>query len=614
MENKEASIEESKDTPKVETKSSLGKWIKTLEWQDWTAIFLTIIILGIYLNLANSFVQVPSPVFGGDYFRDRGFVKNIVEGNPIWSDGFYVNEIQYYPYLIFVIQAGIVKATGLSVDQVFIYFPLLTTLLAAIVWYFLGNALFKNKIGGILTMTSMFGMKYFYGLKSSDFGLFVAVPLFLYFWLRYEQSLQRKFAVWSGIILGIIALIHGGRFLASISLLGVSVVIMLFIDLIKTKDHKEKWRLIKEYFLKYYLLFVIAIGISLIFFLPLYFKYQMHSVNNVTLWGDSNIELLGLTWVWGIFKSLFFDLSRITLFIASLISAIGLLTLLFIKKNFEQKWILIIAGANIIVLQHHLITRPLFNTYFNPGKLELITFFAPLFFTLGALMIIQQIGKIIPKINRKAVTFGIIILLLLPSFYYNLQDYQSSQWIKYGQQENEYIDSLYKMADYLTANMERDETILSNDESGFMLAVLSGRKVMLTRRTHATYYVDIDLRIAQASAAMYGNNLSLSKEIIKDYKVKYFYVDQNLLTYPMRVRTDLKDYLIRNQINFSEVYDRYDIALPLDQTNGMSLLLIPHQEINSKFLDLWKRVYQVKVEGQVVGELYELKKDFEILN
>jgi len=615
MEENNSGLHEEKNTEPLEHHNSdSGKvnlsfksWIKWLEWQDYVAVLITLLVTAVYLSLANSFVHIPSPVFGGDYYRDRGFVNNIVEGNSIWSDGFYVNEIQYYPYLIFVIQAGIVKITGLSVDQVFIYFPILTTLLTGLVWYLLGKAIFKSKNGGLLTLTSLFAVKYSYGLKSSDFGLFVIIPLFLYLWLRYEQTSERKYALMSGTVLGVLSLIHGGRFLASISLIGVAIIILLITDMYKTKEWKKRLILVKNYFKKYYLIFLIAIIISLIFFMPLYFKYKMHSVNNVTIWGDTNIELLGLSWVIVIFKSLFFNLLNFPLFVASILAFLGITLLLFNKKNFEQKWVMIISLANLLIIQHHLITIPLLNTYFNPGKLELITYFFPLYFTFGALFLIQKMEIILKKINKRYLLCGIIIILLLPSFYLKFENQQSDRWEKYGQEKNEYLSALYGLADYLTINMNNNETVLSNDESGFMLAVLSGRKVMLTRRTHASYYVDIDQRIAEASVAMYGQNRNETMRVLDKYRVKYFYVDQNLFTTPMRVRIDLKKYLNENKINFTQVYDRYDIALPLEETNGMDLLLIPPQTISSQFLDLWEKVYEVRVGKQVVGELYQIR-------
>lgn len=587
--------------------------IKKLHWQDYGAILITLIVFLIYLNFAGTLHTLPNPVFGGDYYRDRGFVKNIVEGSPVWSDGFYLNEIQYYPYLMFIIQAGVVKATGFSVDQVFIYFPLLMLLLAALIWYKLGEHLFKSKTWGLVNLSALFGISFFYGMKSSDWGLFVFVPLFLYLWLRYEQTEQKKYGLWMGVVLGILALVHGGRFLAAFSLLAISIVIFFLLELPKNPEKlplsSHIKNLLKKNFLKYYFIFLIGIGIALLFFLPLYLRYQMHSVNLVTVWGDANINKMGLSWAGAIFKSLFFNTSKIILLISSLVSLLGLLFLLLAKKNHEQKWLLTIAAANLIAIQHHLITRPLLGTYFNPGKLELLTYLAPLFFTLG-LMVLANSGEKLLKhpASKKTIALAGIFVLLIPAFYVNYQDSQNSQWTKYGQQQNAYVDSLYTMGDWITANVNNDETILSNDESGFMLAVLSGRKVMLTRRTHASYYVDIDQRIADAAVAMYGPNLNLSKQLLQKYKVKYLYVDQYLLSGQMRVRTDLKEYLTKNNVSFSEVYDRYDIALPSEDTNMMNLLLIPPQQFNQEFMKLWEPAYTVSVGGQTAAQLFKLKE------
>ena len=106
---------------------------------------------------------------------------------------------------------------------------------------------------------------------------------------------------------------------------------------------------------------------------------------------------------------------------------------------------------------------------------------------------------------------------------------------------------------------------------------------------------------------MYGSNINKSKEILAKYNVQYFYVDEYLLKYPMRVRTNLSQFLLENNINFSEVYDRYDIALPPERANMLNLLIIPPQNINSNFLDLFEPVYNVVVGGKTVSILYKLK-------
>jgi len=72
---KEGNKEE--DTLDTEILSKLIVKAKKLKWQDWVLILCILTAFIIFFNHINSYQQLPSPVFGGDYFRDRGFIKNI---------------------------------------------------------------------------------------------------------------------------------------------------------------------------------------------------------------------------------------------------------------------------------------------------------------------------------------------------------------------------------------------------------------------------------------------------------------------------------------------------------------------------------------------------------
>lgn len=575
--------------------------LKSLSWQEWALIAIVAVAFFIFLSHISQYQQVPSPVFGGDYYRDRGFVKNIVEGNPVWSDGFYVNEFQYYPYFMVAIEAGIVKLTGASINDIFLLFPLVTLILGSITWYLLGNTLFKNKTAALITAVSFITLVYDTGPKSSSFAAFLLIPLFLYLWLKYELTDRTKYAIWAGAALGITALTQGSRFLTALSLIGIYIAITFLIDLYK---NKRRLKIVKKYIKKYYALFLVALIISMIFFLPLILKYQMHQVNKVTEWGDAKLSSLNLPWVLKTFGKVFFNTSNIFLFIISIISLLGLALTILSKNNKRLRWLLIVFISNMIAIQHHFITKPLLDTSFLPQKLVYITVLSPFFFTLGIFFIWKKSSK---KIGKKAFAALVIILLLTPVFVMRYNDKKESKWDQYGMEKSAYTESLYDLADWITANVGKDEAILSNDESGFMLAVLSGRKVMLTRRTHASYYIDIDKRIAEAAVAMYGNDINQSKDILDKYNVEYLYIDEHFIKYPMRTRPEFSSYLKENNITFEKVHDRYDIAIPVERANTLDLLIIPPQEVSESFMGLWAPVYEVRVGESTIGVLHKRK-------
>ncbi|MEM4260270.1 MAG: hypothetical protein QXG00_03465 [Candidatus Woesearchaeota archaeon] len=221
---------------------------------------------------------------------------------------------------------------------------------------------------------------------------------------------------------------------------------------------------------------------------------------------------------------------------------------------------------------------------------------------------LKIIFQFLKKKNIKIAFFVIIILLMIVTFFFRFDQIKKDRWEIVGHGDPSLINSLYDLGAFMQKNMAKNETVLSNDETGFMLAAISGRKVMLTRRTHANYYIDIDQRIADAVVAMYSNDSSVARDILKKYNVKYFYMDQYLFQSPMRVRADLDNYLIKYRINFTRAMDRYDIAVPPERANLRDLLIIIPQMPSENFLALWEKVYSVNIKGQVIGELYRLKE------
>jgi hypothetical protein len=568
-------------------------------WEDYilaAVIFIVFIIFAIHIA---GYTQVPSPVYGGDLYRDRGFVNNIVAGNPVWSDGFYANELQYYPYLVFAVQALIVKVTGLSVNSVFLIFPLLTLIAAAWVWYALGHSIFKSKKWGLVTVLAFLSLLFNINPKGAQVALFVFIPAFILYWIKYEQDGKTKHAIFSGVFLGLTGLTWGGIFIASCAMIGLTLLYFYIADILKNKKYFETlWVYIK----KYYFIFAIAIALFLIFLLPLAIKYHLHEVNEVTKWGDTKIELLGPSWVFRTLKDMFFSTASFFSLIISLIALVGLGGMIIAKKSKEVLIVLSIFIANILTIQHHLISKPLFNAWFLPEKLVYIQYLVPFFVTFGVIVLYQQLKN--P--NAKKIGLGIVMILFVVMFVWRFNQFKNDQWEQVGRADPTYINALSGLGNYLEEHMAKDQTVLSNDESGFMLAVLSGRKVMITRRTHASYYIDIDQRIADAVIVMYGNDTEFSKNILKKYNVQYFYVDQQLFQYPMRVRADLKEYLTEHGIQFTEMMERYDIAVPPERANLRDLLIIPPQNLSTSFTGMLSKAYTVSVSNQVVGELYKI--------
>lgn len=585
------------------TDSIFNKFLKKLTWEDYTLIAIALLVTIILAVHTSQYKTMPSPVFGGDVFRDRGFVKNIAEGNAIWSDSFYLDEIQFYGYIVPALEAGIVRLFNLEVDAVFLYSSLIFLLISIFCWYAIGKEFFENKKYALLTaIASLIFIQYHLKFHYVSIGIFL--PLFLYFWLKYEKNNKMLDGVLTGLMMGISCLVYGGS-LIPLSAIFFGYILISFFTELKIKNIKTIHHMIIKYMKKYYLATIVFTLTMLTYFLPLIIKYKLKIVNNVPQWGDIAPAALNFSWFIDTLRLMFFNYSNVPIFIITLLCLLGVIGLFLSKSSIQKRMLSCALLIDLLLMIHHWITIPLFDTYFWPSKMLMIPFFLPLVFVVGIKFSTELFFE---KFDKKILITLTMIVVLLSAFILNFYSMKNSQWESYGKQDNPYLDSLYDLADYITTVVPKNEAILSNDESGFMLAVLSGRKVMLTRRTHASYYVDIDKRIADASVVMYGKDVNLSRQILNQYNVKYFYMDANIFQNAMRTRPEFKNYLSQNNIYYVEMTDRYDIAVPPNKAVLMPMLIIPPQNLTEEFMSLWELDYNVIVQGQVVGQLYKLKE------
>jgi hypothetical protein len=113
------------------------------------------------------------------------------------------------------------------------------------------------------------------------------------------------------------------------------------------------------------------------------------------------------------------------------------------------------------------------------------------------------------------------------------------------------------------------------------LTGISGKKVVASRKTHVSYYVDIEQRISDVAIILYGDNDNLRDELLDKYDVAYFYEGYMLYRQEMRVRSHLADYLKDNGVEIVETRERLDIAAAGAQE--FDLAIIVPQELSDDF-------------------------------
>ncbi|MFH2106810.1 MAG: hypothetical protein ABII22_06115, partial [Candidatus Micrarchaeota archaeon] len=121
-----------------------------LEKEDYLIILGLLITLFLNYDLVKTLTQIPSPIYGGDFYNGLGGVIHITDGgNPIQSAQM-AGEMPWVPTLFHTSIAMLSKITGLSEMQSLIDFALFIHLLAYIVVFFLLFKISQNKYAAML--------------------------------------------------------------------------------------------------------------------------------------------------------------------------------------------------------------------------------------------------------------------------------------------------------------------------------------------------------------------------------------------------------------------------------------------------------------------------------
>jgi molybdopterin converting factor small subunit len=125
----------------------------------------------------------------------------------------------------------------------------------------------------------------------------------------------------------------------------------------------------------------------------------------------------------------------------------------------------------------------------------------------------------------------------------------------------------------------------------------------MSRRVHASYFANVDKKYSDGIVMLFGNNETTIKKLLKQYKVKYFYLDQNVINSPMITNIRYSEYLQKNGIEFTIENVRLDPSS--NRAPTFESLIIPAQ--NLTILKFANPIKEVTANGQKIAILYAIK-------
>jgi len=461
--------------------------------------------------------QLPSPIYGGDYYNHLGMMEHIAQGGSLFKSGQLIGPEPWTPILYHVLVVLFSRLFSLDLIHGVLYFSFVVMALSAIVVYAFANLLFKDKTISLIPVFLVLAR--YPVFKYLDFTIAVILPFFFYSMVRAHTQPDLKWRIIAGISYGLVGITHTVGFISASFFLAIFYLYFEGYKKIKGRNDQDKPFLSKDAILHYGLIFTVGFLIALLYWYPLIFVYHGKTLNaqqtydmidfsSLSIGGGFIIDVITGTFL--NFSSLFSAANSILL-LASLV-------FLFAGKFPNKDYFIAMGLAAFFGLTHFLLTNAVINTSFMPPYQVNFLFnsiTSPFLFTLSVFVSIQLF-----KQYRQFILAAVFLLLISQNLAV-ARDFSNDQWTRTGKSE---LPSFMKdSAEWAKANTQLSDVFLTTNEDGFAFNALTGRKLVTIRRSHANSFEDMDRRMADAAVMLYGDNDTQRRNLLKKYDVKYLY-------------------------------------------------------------------------------------------
>ena len=188
--------------------------------------YLSIIVLATYtasiIFLIIQLKQLPSPLFGGDFYYQLGNVNHIKFGGDLFAGSNILGSLPGYLPLYSIIvglTAALLDLNGIT--SMFI-FSIIFGILSFIAIFFVSKVIFKNKLIALLTTVLILNIREIFILKYTPFTFGILVPILFILLYKTITKKNYKYAILTGLVYGAIGISHGVAFIAASLFLGAT--------------------------------------------------------------------------------------------------------------------------------------------------------------------------------------------------------------------------------------------------------------------------------------------------------------------------------------------------------------------------------------------------------
>lgn len=529
-------------------------------------LLATLPFVAYWASVFSRYQTLPDALFGGDAWQQFGIVQHLHEGHAPWTDSMFAGEWAFRDWLMYVLVAGIARATFLDPLTVAIFWPLVPLVLGGFCLHAIGRRLFANEALAVGLAVAWMGLYAHVGFQSSTFAAMLTVPWFFLVLVSQDGSVKRR--VLLGLAYGLASLSYLVAFFGLTLLLGL-VVLHRVLGRPAPRRDRAGWRVERERdttFLDrvrrearwFAPVALVALPVILVLWAPLLLVYHGDVKNPSHLYADA-----ARGWGWerarGVFQDLFLDVSHPVAFALGILSAIGVYASVRQWESHGGKWVLLVLAVGLVGTFHYLVTMPLVGNH-------LVYFrFPKIFLGLAAILLAFQAVVMlardkyrdelqVPHVGAALVFVAVGAMVLTPA--------ARSMYDEQAAVDDERTRAMLETAAWIRKETPEDAVFLSLDEESFALNGLTGRHVVTVRRTHANTFVDMDRRMADAAVMIYGQDREKARELMDQYHVTHAYVGwfwkENEKVSPLATAREYAEYWRANGVPFEEAVMPYD--------------------------------------------------------
>jgi hypothetical protein len=618
--------------------SKLYEKTKSIFLSNFVLAVVIILYLIFQLILILGFKQLPSPIFGGDYYHSMGSINNIrYGGDVLGAPNVLGSEPQYLPlYSIFV--AVIANLFNLSTFHAMGLASVLIMIFAMFIVYFLSIALFSSKHIGVISVLIYLPLTKFPIWKYLDFTLTLMFPLFLLLLFRFWKNRKMLNAILAGIAYGLIGWSHTVGFVSANIVLVFASLSMLFFryfSVEKTKILFMKSDCLAN-FRKTAIKIAVIFAIGVLVALPIWFKpifvYHGDTKNPVQDYTQYNFDDVKYMFVFlfNTIKENFFNFGNLFSAGISVLFLAGVVLFFVARRkqgrSDELRFISVVLVSAFAGSFHYFLMQPILGT--NLSAPYIAKFLFPISQMLFASFAIMY-SCAIPFVQKhvKKIIYAVIIVLFIVTLLNFASFQQTNQYVAMAKTE---LPALFpSMQSWILNNTDVNDVFLSSNELSFALNGLTGRKEVVGRRSHNSLYINLDERQADAAVMLYGNDDAKREELLKKYNAKYmfwafFWLSNDFSFGENGTLVGISDPLIvLDKKEYRDMFEKYNISyLPQhtwldpsmrgEQYKQYDLLIVMPSQFDiahpwhSKLDKYLKSVWEYKEDSQTLAAIYRI--------